>query len=119
MLSRYIRLFNTVKFLKAKQIFYRLYYFIRVKFRKVISFKFTLNKKSKSVELSLQKSICITNCYLEDNNLESAFKYATQVAMLHEGKIIYKGSSASIWECDNPYIYQFIRGLGEGPIKTK
>ena len=70
MLSRYIRLFNTVKFLKAKQIFYRLYYFIRVKFRKVISFKFTLNKKSKSVELSLQKSICITNCYLEDNNFE-------------------------------------------------
>lgn len=44
------------------------------------------------------------------------FKYATHVAMLHEGKIIYKGNAASIWECDNPYIYQFIRGLAEGPI---
>ncbi|MFA6263312.1 MAG: ATP-binding cassette domain-containing protein [Candidatus Babeliales bacterium] len=45
------------------------------------------------------------------------FKYATHVAMLHEGKIVYKGPAKTIWECDNPYIYQFIRGLPEGPIK--
>lgn len=45
------------------------------------------------------------------------FKYATHVAMLHEGKIVYKGLAATIWECDNPYVYQFIRGLPEGPIK--
>jgi phospholipid/cholesterol/gamma-HCH transport system ATP-binding protein len=45
------------------------------------------------------------------------FKYATQVAMLHEGKIVYKGPTNTIWECDNPYVYQFIRGLPEGPIK--
>lgn len=44
------------------------------------------------------------------------FKFASSVAMLHEGKIIYKGPSKDIWECDNPYIYQFIRGLPEGPI---
>lgn len=44
------------------------------------------------------------------------FKYATHVGMLHEGKIIYKGETSSIWDCDNPYIYQFIRGLAEGPI---
>lgn len=45
------------------------------------------------------------------------FKYASHVAMLHEGKIIYKGPAKTIWECDNPYVYQFIRGLEEGPIK--
>ncbi len=45
------------------------------------------------------------------------FKYATQVAMLHDGKIVYKGPSKTIWDCDNPYVYQFIRGLPEGPIK--
>ncbi|MCB9492836.1 MAG: ATP-binding cassette domain-containing protein [Epsilonproteobacteria bacterium] len=45
------------------------------------------------------------------------FKYATSVAMLHEGKIVYKGPTKDIWECDNPYIYQFIRGLPEGPIE--
>jgi phospholipid/cholesterol/gamma-HCH transport system ATP-binding protein len=47
------------------------------------------------------------------------FKYAKTVAMLHEGKIIYCGPSETIWECDNPYIYQFIRGLSEGPIKMR
>lgn len=45
------------------------------------------------------------------------FKFATHVAMLYEGKIVYQGDAKTIWECDNPYIYQFIRGLPEGPIK--
>lgn len=45
------------------------------------------------------------------------FKYASHVAMLHEGKIIFKGEAASIWDCQDPHIYQFIRGLAEGPIK--
>ncbi len=47
------------------------------------------------------------------------FKYATSISMLNEGKIVYTGPSKTIWECDNPYVYQFIRGLEEGPIKTK
>ncbi|MFH1461505.1 MAG: ATP-binding cassette domain-containing protein [bacterium] len=47
------------------------------------------------------------------------FKYATRVAMLHEGKIIYAGPTKGIWECDNPYIYQFIRGLSKGPITNE
>jgi len=46
------------------------------------------------------------------------FKYADTVAMLHEGKIVYKGPTKDIWECDNPYIHQFIRGLPEGPIQS-
>ncbi len=45
------------------------------------------------------------------------FNYATSVAMLHEGKIIYKGPAKTIWECDNPFVHQFIRGQTEGPIK--
>jgi phospholipid/cholesterol/gamma-HCH transport system ATP-binding protein len=44
------------------------------------------------------------------------FKYADTVAMLHEGKIVYSGPTKDIWECDNEYIHQFIRGLPEGPI---
>lgn len=47
------------------------------------------------------------------------FKYAKTVAMLNEGKIVYTGPSNTIWECKDPYIYQFIRGLEEGPIKIK
>lgn len=45
------------------------------------------------------------------------FKYATSVAMLYDGKIVYKGPTKDIWECDNPHVYQFIRGLPTGPIK--
>jgi phospholipid/cholesterol/gamma-HCH transport system ATP-binding protein len=44
------------------------------------------------------------------------FKYASHVAMLHEGKIIYKGEASAIWDCEHPHIHQFIRGLAEGPI---
>lgn len=47
------------------------------------------------------------------------FKYADYVALLHEGKIKFFGDAKTIWESENPYIYQFIRGLSEGPIQTE
>jgi len=47
------------------------------------------------------------------------FKYADYVALLHDGKIQYYGDAKTIWESDNPYIYQFIRGLTTGPIQTE
>lgn len=46
------------------------------------------------------------------------FKYADNVALLHDGKIRYFGPAKTIWECDNPYIHQFIRGDISGPIKS-
>jgi len=46
------------------------------------------------------------------------FKYADNVALLHEGKIMFFGDAKTIWESDNPYIYQFIRGLTDGPIQS-
>lgn len=45
------------------------------------------------------------------------FKFATHVAMLNEGKIVYKCKAEDIWNETNPYIYQFIRGNIDGPIK--
>jgi len=45
------------------------------------------------------------------------FKYVDYVALLHEGKIKFFGEAKTIWESDNPYIYQFIRGLPLGPIQ--
>ncbi|PCI74598.1 ABC transporter ATP-binding protein [Candidatus Dependentiae bacterium] len=45
------------------------------------------------------------------------FNYADQVAMLYQGKIVYKGATKDVWDCDNPYLHQFIRGLSEGPIE--
>lgn len=47
------------------------------------------------------------------------FKYVDYVALLHGGKIRYFGEAKTIWESDNPYVYQFIRGLPAGPIQTE
>jgi phospholipid/cholesterol/gamma-HCH transport system ATP-binding protein len=47
------------------------------------------------------------------------FKFADYVALLHEGRILYFGDCKTVWESDNPYIYQFIRGLTEGPIQME
>lgn len=47
------------------------------------------------------------------------FKYADNIALLYEGSIKYFGSAKNVWESDNPYVYQFIRGLPEGPIQTE
>ena len=47
------------------------------------------------------------------------FNYADSVAMLFGGKIIFKGPAKTIWESENPYIKQFIRGLTEGPIQKR
>ena len=46
------------------------------------------------------------------------FKYVDYVALLHEGEIRFFGEATSIWESDNPYIFQFIRGLTNGPIQA-
>jgi phospholipid/cholesterol/gamma-HCH transport system ATP-binding protein len=47
------------------------------------------------------------------------FKYADKIALLDSGQIRYFGDAKTIWESENPYIYQFIRGLSEGPIQSE
>jgi len=47
------------------------------------------------------------------------FDYADKVALLHDGVIKYFGDASTVWESDNPYLYQFIRGLQEGPIQAE
>jgi phospholipid/cholesterol/gamma-HCH transport system ATP-binding protein len=47
------------------------------------------------------------------------FKYADYIALLDDGEIQFFGNANDIWESKNPYIYQFIRGLTNGPIKTE
>jgi phospholipid/cholesterol/gamma-HCH transport system ATP-binding protein len=62
----------------------------------------------------MQKRLNITSVVIS-HDVET-FKYADNVTLLNEGKIQYFGDAKTIWESDNPYIYQFIRGLTEGPI---
>ena len=66
---------------------------------------------------SMQKQLNITSVIIS-HDVET-FQYADKVALLHNGKIEYFGDAKTVWQSDNPYVYQFIRGLLEGPIKTE
>lgn len=66
---------------------------------------------------NMQKELGITSVVITHD--VELFKYADYIALLYEGKIQYFGDAKEIWECDNPYIYQFIRGLSDGPIKAE
>lgn len=65
----------------------------------------------------MQKKLDVTSVVIS-HDLE-AFKYADYVALLYDGKIKYFGEAKTIWEADNPYIHQFIRGDIKGPIQTE
>ena len=66
---------------------------------------------------NMQKKLNLTSIVIT-HDLD-IFKYADKVALLHEGKIRYFGESRNVWESDNPYVHQFVRGLPDGPIKTE
>lgn len=57
LITKYVRLFNTVKYLKYIQIYYRVYYFTRAGTRKLIGFNYSLSKHSNSTRLKLDTSI--------------------------------------------------------------
>lgn len=65
----------------------------------------------------MQQQLKLTSLVIS-HDLE-IFKYADKVALLYDGSIKFYGDAKTIWESDNPYIYQFIRGLSEGPIHTE
>jgi phospholipid/cholesterol/gamma-HCH transport system ATP-binding protein len=66
---------------------------------------------------SMQKNLNITSVIIS-HDLE-ILNYADYVALLHDGKIRYFGDAKTAHESDNPYIYQFVRGLSEGPIQSE
>ncbi|HSW73798.1 MAG TPA: ATP-binding cassette domain-containing protein [Candidatus Limnocylindria bacterium] len=65
----------------------------------------------------MQKKLNVTSIVISHD--VEIFKYADNVALLYEGKIDFFGSSKTIWESENPFIYQFIRGLTQGPIQLE
>lgn len=66
---------------------------------------------------SMQQELKMTSVVISHD--VEVFKYADYVALLYDGQIKYFGDAKSIWESDNKFIYQFIRGLPEGPIHTE
>jgi phospholipid/cholesterol/gamma-HCH transport system ATP-binding protein len=61
-------------------------------------------------EKSKVTSITVTH------EMESAFRIATRMAMLYEGKIIEEGEPEKLKQSKNPVIAQFLSGSTEGPI---
>ena len=65
--------------------------------------------------ISLQKRLDITSVAVT-HDMVSAYKIASRIAMLYDGKIIETGTPAQIKGSSNPVVQQFINGRAEGPI---
>ncbi len=50
------------------------------------------------------------------HDMASARKIADEIAMLHAGKIVWRGPAADIDSSGNPYVDQFIHGRADGPV---
>jgi phospholipid/cholesterol/gamma-HCH transport system ATP-binding protein len=62
----------------------------------------------------VQKKLGITSVVISHD--VEIFKFVDFVALLYQGKIVSVVDAKTIWESKDPYIYQFIRGLTQGPI---
>ena len=51
------------------------------------------------------------------HDMASARKIADEIAMLFEGKIIWRGPASQIDNSGNDYVDQFVHGRAEGPIQ--
>src|SRR5215469_3277659 len=57
-----------------------------------------------------------TTSLIVTHEMESAFRIATRMAMLYQGKIIEDGTPDRFRASDNPVVHQFVTGTTEGPI---
>jgi phospholipid/cholesterol/gamma-HCH transport system ATP-binding protein len=51
------------------------------------------------------------------HDLDSARAVGDEIAMIHDGVIVWRGPAADLDRSGNPYVQQFVQGLAEGPIK--
>ena|SRR3990167_4687878 len=65
---------------------------------------------------NMQKKLNLTSVVIS-HDLD-IFNYADKVALLADGEIKFFGEAKTIWNSQNPYIYQFIRGLPDGPLTS-
>ncbi|HWU79151.1 MAG TPA: ATP-binding cassette domain-containing protein [Caulobacter sp.] len=52
------------------------------------------------------------------HDLASARTIGDEIAMLHGGKIVWRGAPAELDRTDNPYVRQFVDGRADGPMAS-
>lgn len=65
--------------------------------------------------MDLSKKLIITSVVVT-HAMQSVFRIADRVAMIHKGSVVAVGTPGEIKSSDGPYVKQFINGLPEGPI---
>jgi len=65
--------------------------------------------------MDLSKKLLITSVVVT-HDMQSVFRIADKVAMVHKGELVAFGTPEEIKNSDNPYVQQFINGRPEGPI---
>lgn len=77
-MQKFVRLFNTVKYLKFTQVYYRLFYFVINRVRKFTGIKYSFSKESASTYLKLLDSMESNSTYKDGEfsflNLSKKFK---------------------------------------------
>jgi phospholipid/cholesterol/gamma-HCH transport system ATP-binding protein len=65
--------------------------------------------------LELQETLASTAVTIT-HDLNSAYKIADRIALLHRGRIVAYAPPAEFRELDDARVQQFIRGLSSGPL---
>jgi len=65
--------------------------------------------------IQMQRDLNVTSIVVT-HEMATVRKVAHHVALLHNGEIIFHGTTEDLFTTDNPYVRQFIEGNAEGPI---
>ncbi len=126
-MKKILRLLQTIKFLKFKQIYYRIYYIIRKRIRNILSIKSNLIKKSNPNPIIIYPSIHIIDIYKSNSftilSLIKDFKEDIDWNFLEYGKLWTYNlcyfdylSQSNSKEFGEKLIYDFINKLNHRDI---
>ncbi len=65
--------------------------------------------------ISINQQMGITSLIIS-NDMNTTFRLGHRIAFLYDGVIRAIGTPEEISQSQDPYVFQFIRGLGEGPL---
>jgi phospholipid/cholesterol/gamma-HCH transport system ATP-binding protein len=66
--------------------------------------------------LKLEQQATGATVVMVSSDLDRLLSVTDQLGMLHNGKLIFQGTTAEARASDNPYVHQFVHGTAEGPL---